>query len=145
MPPVFTQHLAARLNQLSALTVREAAGQERLEPGQVLIAPGNFHIEFSAKDLSSARCCSKTHRRIRAGRPSMYCFDRLPKRAAPNCLAVVLTGMGHDGMRGAEHIVRAGGAVFAQDEASSVVWGMPRAVVDGRSGTARALTQFRRL
>jgi two-component system chemotaxis response regulator CheB len=48
----------------------------------------------------------------------------------PNCLSVVLTGMGHDGLRGAERIVQAGGSVVAQDEATSVVWGMPRAVTE---------------
>jgi two-component system chemotaxis response regulator CheB len=128
MPPVFTQHLAARLNQLSALTVREAAGQETLEPGLVLLAPGNFHLEIQRQGVS-VRSLLHQGPAENSCRPAV---DVLFRSAAsvfgPNCLAVVLTGMGHDGLRGAEHIVRAGGTVVAQDEASSVVWGMPRAV-----------------
>ena len=130
MPPVFTHHLAVRLNQESALKVCEAAGNESLQPGQVLIAPGNFHLEIRRQGLSI-----KTG--VQQGPPENSCrpaVDVLFRSAAQvfgtGCLAVVLTGMGQDGMRGAQHVVQAGGKVIAQDENTSVVWGMPRAVAE---------------
>jgi len=130
MPPVFTHHLAVRLNQESGLDVREAAGGEILRPGQVFIAPGNFHLEIRRLGLSIQTA-------LQQGQPENSCrpaVDVLFRSAArvfgPACLAVVLTGMGQDGMRGAQHIVQAGGTVIAQDEATSVVWGMPRAITE---------------
>ncbi len=130
MPPVFTHHLAVRLNQESALTVREATGDETLQPGQVLIAPGNFHLEIRRQGLSIKAG-------VQQGPPENSCrpaVDVLFRSAAQvygaGCLAVVLTGMGQDGMRGAQHIVHMGGKVIAQDESTSVVWGMPRAVAE---------------
>jgi len=137
MPPVFTRHLANRLNQSGALEVQEAAGGELLRPGQVLIAPGEFHLELRRQGTAVKTV-------LHQGPPENSCrpaVDVMFRSAAqvygPGCLAVVLTGMGHDGMRGAEHIVSAGGMVLAQDEASSVVWGMPRAVAE--AGLARKI------
>jgi two-component system chemotaxis response regulator CheB len=128
MPPVFTQHLATRLNQLCPLQVREAAGGETLEPGQVFIAPGNFHMELRRQGTAVKTV-------LHQGPPENSCrpaVDVLFRSAAetygPHALGLVLTGMGRDGLRGAEHLVAAGGTVLAQDEATSVVWGMPRAV-----------------
>ncbi len=125
MPPVFTHHLANRLNQECQLTVREAAGKETLCPGEALIAAGNFHLELEREGVAVKTV-------LHQGPPENSCrpaVDVLFRSAAnvfgPGCLAVVLTGMGQDGLRGAEHIVRAGGTVVAQDEATSVVWGMP--------------------
>jgi two-component system, chemotaxis family, protein-glutamate methylesterase/glutaminase len=130
MPPIFTRHLANRLCQEGELEALEAGGGETLQPGQVLIAPGDFHLELQRQGTAV-----KT--KIHQGQPENSCrpaVDVMFRSAAsvygPGCLAVVLTGMGHDGMRGAEFIVRAGGQVLAQDEASSVVWGMPRAVAE---------------
>lgn len=135
MPPVFTGHLATRLNQESALEIMEATGGETLQPGQVLIAPGDFHLELSRQGTAVKTALHK-------GPPENSCrpaVDVLFRSAAQlfghNCLGVVLTGMGRDGLRGAEHIVNVGGTVVAQDEASSVVWGMPRAVTE--AGLAR--------
>lgn len=135
MPPVFTRHLANRLDQDCALTVREATGQETLEPGQVLIAPGNYHLQLERQGVAVKAV-------LHQGVPENSCrpaVDVLFRSAAnvfgPNCLAVVLTGMGQDGLRGAQAIVGAGGTVLAQDEATSVVWGMPRAVAE--AGLAR--------
>lgn len=135
MPPVFTQHLANRLNQESALSVCEAAGGESLEPGRVFIAPGNFHLQVERRGLNVKTL-------LQQGPPENSCrpaVDVLFRSAADvfgrHCLAVVLTGMGQDGLRGSEHIVCSGGTVVAQDEASSVVWGMPRAVAE--AGLAR--------
>jgi two-component system chemotaxis response regulator CheB len=130
MPPVFTHHLATRLNQESALAVREASDGETLQPGQVLIAPGNFHLELRRQGIAVKTVVQQSPPE-NSCRPAVDVLFRSAARLfGPHCLAVVLTGMGQDGLRGAEHIVRAGGAVVAQDETSSVVWGMPRAVAE---------------
>lgn len=137
MPPVFTRHLANRLDQECALEVLEAAGGEILRPGQVLIAPGDYHLELQRQGVAIKTVLNQ-------GPPENSCrpaVDVLFRSAAnvfgPGCLGLVLTGMGQDGTRGAEHIVQAGGTVLAQDEASSVVWGMPRAVAE--AGLARQI------
>jgi two-component system, chemotaxis family, protein-glutamate methylesterase/glutaminase len=137
MPPVFTKHLAARLNQECALSVKEAAGGETLRAGEVLIAPGDYHLELQRKGTAIVTA-------LHQGPPENSCrpaVDTMFRSAAQvfgaNCLAVVLTGMGRDGARGGEQIAHAGGTVLAQDEATSVVWGMPRAVVE--AGVASAV------
>jgi two-component system chemotaxis response regulator CheB len=128
MPPVFTNHLAKRLNQDCALEVLEATGTETLRPGQVLIAPGDFHLELQRRGAKVvvARTSNPPENSCRPA------VDVLFRSAAsiygPQCLGVVLTGMGQDGLRGSQSIVELGGAVISQDEATSVVWGMPRAV-----------------
>lgn len=135
MPPVFTRHLANRLSQESALNVREAVANEPLKPGEVLIAPGNFHLEVQ-RQLRAVTTVVHQAPPENSCRPAVdVLFRSTAKVFGSQCLSVVLTGMGHDGMRGAEHIVQAGGTVIAQDEASSVVWGMPRAVAE--AGLAR--------
>ena len=128
MPPLFTKQLAARLDRLGASTVVESAGHEELLPGHVYIAPGDFHLELHP----SARG-SRTH--LSQGPPVNFCrpsvdvlFRSAVKVFGGDVLAVVLTGMGADGRTGAEAVVSAGGTVLVQDEASSVVWGMPGAV-----------------
>jgi two-component system chemotaxis response regulator CheB len=129
MPPVFTRLLADRLNSSSPLTVREAEAGKLLEPGQVWIAPGNYHMTVGRKSAG-------TFLNLNQDPPENSCrpaVDVLFRSAAqsygPNVLAVVMTGMGSDGARGAAQIREAGGEILVQDEASSVVWGMPGAVV----------------
>lgn len=128
MPPVFTNHLANRLNQDCALEVIEATGAETLRPGQVLIAPGDYHLELKRHGVFVTTTTNRNPPE-NSCRPAV---DVLFRSAAalygPSCLGVVLTGMGQDGLRGSEAIVHAGGSVITQDEATSVVWGMPRAV-----------------
>lgn len=130
MPPVFTHYLAERLTAGSPLTVRESHGGEMLEPGVAYLAPGDFHITIE----NSPRGWMT---RLNQGPMENSCrpavdvlFRSVAETVGPGALAVVLTGMGYDGLRGSEAIHRAGGRVLAQDEATSVVWGMPRAVVD---------------
>lgn len=137
MPPVFTKHLADRLNQSSPLEVTEARGDEPLRPGQVLIAPGNFHVELR-------RHGHEVRSVLLQGPPENSCrpaVDVLFRSAAEiygvGCTGVVLTGMGRDGLRGSQRIVQVGGDVIAQNEATCVVWGMPRAVTE--AGCARAV------
>lgn len=128
MPPVFTKHLAARLDEECSLEVTEATGGQVIRPGQILIAPGDFHLQLERQGVFVTTAISR-------GPPENSCrpaVDVLFRSAAGvygnGCLAVVLTGMGQDGLRGAEHLVQAGSTVIAQDQATSVVWGMPRAV-----------------
>ncbi|MBL9093831.1 MAG: chemotaxis response regulator protein-glutamate methylesterase [Planctomycetaceae bacterium] len=137
MPPVFTQHLAQRLDQECALRVREARDGDRLEAGLVLIAPGDFHMTL-------ARHGAAVVVKLDQQPPENSCrpaVDVLFRTAAATygagCLGVVLTGMGQDGLRGSQEIAHHGGGVIVQDQASSVVWGMPRAVAE--AGLARAV------
>jgi two-component system chemotaxis response regulator CheB len=130
MPPIFTKHLAARLNQQCRLSVAESAGDEILSAGTALIAPGDYHLEL-------VRVGTEVRTSLHQGPPENSCrpaVDVLFRSAATaygtGCLAVILTGMGHDGTRGGEHIVRGGGLLIAQDEATSVVWGMPRSAFE---------------
>jgi two-component system chemotaxis response regulator CheB len=135
MPPVFTLHLAKRLNDECGLEVFEARGNESLRPGQVLIAPGGCHLELRRQG-------TEVRTMLHEGPPENSCrpaVDVLFRSAAAAygsaCLGLVLTGMGQDGLRGAQHLVQVGADVLAQDEATSVVWGMPRAV--SQAGYAR--------
>jgi two-component system chemotaxis response regulator CheB len=125
MPPMFTRLLAERLDTRSSLTVREAVDGAVPAAGQVWIAPGDWHLEVARND-AAARLVLHRNPPENSCRPAV---DPLFRAAAAvwrqRTLAVVLTGMGQDGLRGAESIVQAGGSVLAQDEASSVVWGMP--------------------
>ena len=137
MPPVFTRQLAARLAALSGLDVREASGGEALTPGSVWIAPGDFHLVVR-RDGTSVRLA------VHQGPPENSCrpaVDVLFRSAAEvyggRTLAVVLTGMGQDGLRGCQSVREAGGQVVVQDETSSVVWGMPGFVA--RAGLANAV------
>jgi two-component system chemotaxis response regulator CheB len=136
IPPVFSKNLADRLNQLCAFAVREAADGDRLTPGLALIAPGNFHLLLQWHG---------DHHRVRvvSGPPVWHqrpAVDLLFKSAAdcgaaPHALAGVLTGMGRDGADGLLRLRQLGAATFAQDEATSVVYGMPRAAWE--NGAAR--------
>jgi two-component system chemotaxis response regulator CheB len=130
MPPVFTRHLAERFNESSPLHVIESQGGEVLMPGQIIIAPGDYHLEFKANGHRVTTV-------LQQGPPENSCrpaVDVLFRSAAEiygrNTLGVVLTGMGRDGLRGGEAIVDAGGAMIAQNEDTCVVWGMPRAVTE---------------
>ncbi len=128
MPPVFTRQFAMRLDRSLPFRVVEAQGGESLEAGAVYVAPGDHH-------LSVTTTAGRTVTAIDQSPPENFCrpaVDVLFRTAArvfgPDVLAVVLTGMGTDGRRGSQDVVSAGGSVLVQDEASSVVWGMPGAV-----------------
>ena len=137
MPPLFTRMFAERLDRQSALTVVEAAGGEPLRPGHVYIAPGDHHLEV-------ARAGTEIRTKLQSGPPENFCrpaVDVLFRSVAAvyggNVLATILTGMGQDGRRGAETLHAAGAEIVAQDEATSVVWGMPGAVT--HAGVAHAV------
>lgn len=130
MPPLFTRFLAERLGSLSRLKVEEAAEGSEVAPGKVLIAPGDYHMRLARQDR-------RVLVRLDQGPPENSCrpavdvlFRSVEEVFGGAAVAVILTGMGQDGLRGAE-VLKAGGAwVIAQDEATSVVWGMPGAVVE---------------
>jgi two-component system chemotaxis response regulator CheB len=134
MPPVFTRLLAERLDEAGAIRVREAQDADALEPGLALIAPGDHHLTVHA---GVGRATVRLHQ----GPPVNFCrpsvdvmFDSLAGAFGARVLGVVLTGMGHDGRDGAGRLRDAGSHLIAQDEATSVVWGMPGALV--RAGLA---------
>lgn len=125
MPPIFTRLLAERLDKSSALSVREGVAGEILKPGVVWIAPGDYHmtVEKCAKGICLAM---NQNPQENSCRPAVDVLFRSVARVyRENVLAVVLTGMGSDGVIGSQNIREAGGHVIVQDEASSVVWGMP--------------------
>ncbi len=125
MPPMFTRLLAERLNQQSKVHVREAAGGEVLEPGVVYIAPGDFHLTVRRQGTRIVTALNQEPHE-NSCRPAVdVLFRSVAEVYGAATFGVVLTGMGHDGLRGSEDIRRAGGFVFAQDEATSIVWGMP--------------------
>jgi two-component system chemotaxis response regulator CheB len=131
MPPLFTTMLAERLDRGSKLTVREAAGGETLLPGTVYLAPGDFHLEVVAESRTRFATALTKAPPENFCRPSVdVLFRSAVKVCGGSVLGVVLTGMGSDGRDGAKLIVDAGGQVLAQDEATSVVWGMPGAVTN---------------
>jgi two-component system chemotaxis response regulator CheB len=128
MPPVFTRQFAQRLDRLCALTVVEAGDGTPLVPGTVHIAPGDFHLTVGTSGTARRTALNQAP-------PENFCrpaVDVLFRSAVAAydgaVLGVVLTGMGSDGRIGAGQIRDAGGTVIAQDQATSVVWGMPGAV-----------------
>lgn len=143
MPPGFTANLANNLDQRCRLRVREAVEGDALAAGLVLIAPGDYHMALQ-------RRAAGVHATLHQGPPENFCrpavdvlFRSVAEVYGGNVMCLVLTGMGQDGMLGAEVIGAAGGMVLAQDEASSVVWGMPGAVV--RAGLADAVLPLKEL
>lgn len=134
MPPMFTKFLADRLNAQSTLEVREAAGAEVLTPGTVLIAPGDHHMVLRRQGTRIVTVLNQDPPE-NSCRPAVDpLFRSVQAVYRQHVLAVVLTGMGQDGLHGCEAIKQGGGVVLAQDEATSVVWGMPGFVA--RAGLA---------
>jgi two-component system chemotaxis response regulator CheB len=128
MPPTFTRHLAERLASLCAISVKEVQNGATLHPGTALLAPGDFHVVIK-RSGERALLVTNQDPPENSCRPSAdVLFRSAAKTFGPGTLAVVLTGMGHDGLAGSEEIHHAGGRILVQDEASSVVWGMPGSV-----------------
>jgi two-component system chemotaxis response regulator CheB len=129
MPALFTRLLADRLSSQSQIRVREAEAGAKLEPGHAWIARGDYHMTVARKGTSTVL-------NLDQGPPENSCrpavdplFRSVAQVFGAGSLAIVLTGMGSDGASGVAQIKRAGGEIFVQDEATSVVWGMPGAVV----------------
>jgi len=125
MPPLFTRLLSERLNKMSGLTIQEGVKGEKLETCHAWIAPGDFHMVLERRE-GSVRLALNQDPPENSCRPAVdVLFRSVARTYGANVLAVVLTGMGSDGVRGCELIREQGGQVLVQDEASSVVWGMP--------------------
>jgi two-component system chemotaxis response regulator CheB len=132
IPPFFTGFLCDRLRRVSKLPVSVAVAGERLDAPKILIAPGDFHMRLVQSGLSGPpEIALDQGPRENACRPAA---DALFLSAAQVCgaavVAIVMTGMGQDGMHGARALKALGAYVIAQDEASSAIWGMPRAVIE---------------
>jgi two-component system chemotaxis response regulator CheB len=128
MPATFTTILAEHISRVSGWTAREAQDNEVITGGRVYIAPGDFHMTVEAKGADRVLRLNKTP-------PENFCrpaVDPMLRSIAQvygrRVLVCILTGMGSDGLRGGQVVIQAGGTVIAQDEATSVVWGMPGAV-----------------
>jgi two-component system chemotaxis response regulator CheB len=130
MPPMFTKSLAERLNDVSQLEVREAVDGDPIEAGTVLIAPGGKHLTVRRYG-GKARAVVSTEPATTLYKP---CVDVMLAAAAKEyggaTMGVILTGMGHNGVVGARQVKEQGGIMIAQDEETSVVYGMPRSVVE---------------
>ncbi|GIF11078.1 protein-glutamate methylesterase/protein-glutamine glutaminase [Actinoplanes teichomyceticus] len=129
MPPVFTKMFAERLDRSTPLKVVEAGDGMELNPGTVYIAPGDRHLVFNRRGTSTLTQLSNAPQE-NSCRPAVdVMFRSVAALYGGTAFAAVLTGMGQDGRGGAKVLRDAGCEVLAQDEASSVVWGMPGAVV----------------
>jgi len=130
MPPLFTRLLAERLNSTCHLPVQEATQGLAVEAGKIVIAPGDFHMKVVSKAGGAFISLDQSPRQ-NSCRPAVdVLFSSTGEVFGGAVLAVILTGMGQDGLRGSEILRAQGASVLAQDEASSVVWGMPGAVVN---------------
>lgn len=129
MPPRFTRTWAERLNSLCRISVKEAADGDSVLPGHALVAPGGCHMVL---DRNGARYTVKINQDppVNRHRPSVdVLFDSVAKYAGRNSIGVILTGMGGDGAKGLLAMKQAGASTIAQDEASCVVFGMPKEAI----------------
>lgn len=128
MPATFTKILAEHISRAAGVPCNEAEDGDVLKAGQIYVAPGDYHMRLTMRD-------DRPTIRIEQGPPINFCrpsvdpmFSSIAEVYGASTLAVILTGMGQDGVSGGQKIVEAGGTLIAQDELSSVVWGMPGAV-----------------
>jgi two-component system, chemotaxis family, protein-glutamate methylesterase/glutaminase len=130
MPPLFTRFLAERLSSSCRLAVKEANQGDQVAAGTMLVAPGNFHLKV-AGDGCAVHVCLDQSPLQNSCRPAVDAlFSSIAEVYGGAVIAVILTGMGQDGLHGAQILKARGASILAQDEASSVVWGMPGAVVN---------------
>ncbi|QPJ65724.1 MAG: chemotaxis response regulator protein-glutamate methylesterase [Candidatus Nitrohelix vancouverensis] len=125
MPPYFTKLLAERLSSKSRIPVKEGAAGETLKPGEAWIAPGDYHMCLERKG-TSVQITTNQNPPENSCRPAVDVMLRsVVEIYGAHTLGVILTGMGQDGLIGCQQIKKSGGQVVAQDEETSVVWGMP--------------------
>jgi two-component system chemotaxis response regulator CheB len=126
MPAGFTKMFAERLNEQCEMTVKEAESGDRIMPGRVLIAPGDFHMVVKRSGGFYHVECYKAEK-VCGHRPSVeVMFNSVAQNVGSNAVGVILTGMGHDGADAMSAMRIAGARTIAQDEATSVVFGMPK-------------------
>jgi two-component system, chemotaxis family, protein-glutamate methylesterase/glutaminase len=143
MPPAFTRSFAERLDARLPLRVREAAHHERLLPGVVYIAPGGLHLAVE-REHEALRAVLSAEPELARHRPSVdVLFTSAAAATRGRLVAALLTGMGFDGAAAMAELARAGVHTIAQDRASSVIFGMPRAAIE--AGSAREVLALVRI
>lgn len=131
MPPGFTKSLAQRLDRISNISVKEAEEGDELKPGCAYVAPGDFHMGVKYQDRKGIIYLDKKTEKINNVRPSVdYTLDKVAEIYKENTIAVILTGMGRDGAKGAFKVKFFKGVVIAESQETCVVYGMPKAVVE---------------
>lgn len=132
MPEVFTKRLAERLDKRTDFDAYEASEGDVLKPGECAVAPGDGHLVLDGHRRSSTPLSVEKDTEVNNVIPSIdVTLNSAARYAGEDTYAVVLTGMGSDGARGADRLKRKGGTVLAQDEETSAVYGMPKAVAEG--------------
>lgn len=131
MPGAFTEAFAARLNQLCKIQVREAKNGDKLEPGVALLAPGGKQMVVERRAGRSVLKVKEETDPMQNYKPCVdVTFDSLALCMGGRVLGIILTGMGQDGMEGCKKLKQRGASIWAQDQATSIIYGMPAAVVD---------------
>jgi two-component system chemotaxis response regulator CheB len=138
MPALFTKLLCERLQERTRIPVREALDGEPVQAGSILVAPGDYHMRV---ELPTGERQPRIV--LDQGPPENSCrpavdvlFESIAKLYGGATIAAILTGMGHDGLRGAKLLRNAGATILAQDEETSAVWGMPRAIAEAKIADA---------
>ena len=130
MPPVFTKSFAERLNALSQMRVSEAQGGEEILPGHAYVAPGGFHMIIE-KDGNTLRTALTSDDKVHFQRPAIdVLFNAIAVNFDGHIAGTILTGMGRDGADGLLALKHAGASCSAQDEETSVVYGMPKVAAE---------------
>lgn len=130
MPAGFTRSLAERLDSISSIAVKEAEHDEIIKPGQVYIAPGDYHLRIAPAGGGERKIVLSQEPRVGNLRPTVnYMFDSAAQFGR-DLVSVIMTGMGSDGCEGMKKVKAYGGYSIAQNESTCVVYGMPKAVVD---------------
>ena len=130
MPPVFTKTYAESLQKICRFEVKEAEEGDRVQPGRVLLAPGNFHMELT-RNGAYYHVTLNQKPMVHRVRPAVdLLFRTVASTAGANAIGVILTGMGRDGAQGLLEMKAAGSYNIAQDEASCVVFGMPKEAIE---------------
>ena len=143
MPPLFTKSLATHVERISGISAKEAEEGDIVQPGTIYVAPGNFHMEIHAQGKQKV-----IH--LNQNQPENFCRPSVNpllrsciKAYEGRALCAILTGLGQDGFQGAQEFVKQGGTIIAQDQQSSVVWGMPGAVT--KAGLVSAVLPLKQI
>jgi two-component system, chemotaxis family, protein-glutamate methylesterase/glutaminase len=130
MPPGFTEEFAKSLDRICPLEVKEAEDGDLVKPGRILIAPGDRHLEVERKPLAAVARITEEPQ-VNGHRPSAdVLFASIARQYGNRAMGVIMTGMGKDGARELGSIYREGGITIGQDEATSIVYGMPKAAYE---------------